>query len=73
MTSTHGGKVGVKKKTQRPPDVDKIDLIKGIADYLETCGYDNVHIINESKLIGFDLGFDSYEVDLKRKRKPKAK
>ena len=58
-----------KKRPPRPLDVDKADLIKGIADYLETAGYDNVHIINVSKLIGFDLGEDSYEVDLKRKNK----
>ena len=61
-----------KKRPPRPLDVDKADLIKGIADYLETAGYDNVHIINVSKLIGFDLGEDSYEVDLKRKNKKLA-
>lgn len=69
MCSTGVIAKSTKKRPPRPLDVDKADLIKGIADYLETAGYDNVHIINVSKLIGFDLGEDSYEVDLKRKNK----
>lgn len=71
MTSVHGGKVGVKKKVNRPPDVDKIDLIKSIADWLETEGYDNINIINPSKLLEFDLGEDTYKLNLSRNRKKK--
>ena len=46
-------------------------LIKTIADVLETVA-DKVDITNIQKTISLTIGDDTFEIDLKRKRKPKA-
>lgn len=69
MCSVSGGKVGVKKTVERPLDVDKIDLINSIAEWLESEGYDNVDIMNPTKIVEFDLGEDRYAIDLIRRTK----
>lgn len=58
-------------KRERKADTTKEGVIQAIYDFLNENGYENCEILNKSKLIGFKIGEDSYELDLKRKRKPK--
>ena len=59
------------EKRERKADTTKEGVIEQIANFLQENGYENVEITNKSKLIAFKIGEDSYELDLKRKRKPK--
>lgn len=59
-----------RKTAERKPDEVKEDLIKNLAEYLENVA-DNVVIVNKSKIIQFNLGEDTYKIDLIRTRKPK--
>ena len=58
-------------KRERKADTTKEGVIEQIANFLQENGYESVEITNKSKLIAFKIGEDSYELDLKRKRKPK--
>lgn len=58
-------------KREKKADVTKEGVIQALYDFLSENGYENVEILNKSKLIGFKIGEDIYELDLKRKRKPK--
>jgi hypothetical protein len=63
-----------KKKTQKErvkkEDATKEMVIAEIAQLLPKFA-ENVQILNAGKLISFTIGADSFEIDLKRKRKPK--
>lgn len=61
-----------RKKQERPKDTIKIGIIAELAKYLKG-RYSDVAITNESKLITFTYEGDTYEIDLKRKRKEKGK
>ena len=58
-------------KRERKTDTTKEGVIEQISQFLIENGYENVEITNKSKLIAFKIGEDNYELDLKRKRKPK--
>lgn len=58
-------------KRERKADTTKEGVIQAIYDFLSENGYENCEILNKSKLIAFKIGEDNYELDLKRKRKPK--
>ena len=58
-------------KRERKADTTKEGVIEQIAQFLTENGYANVEITNKSKLIGFSIGDDNYELNLIRKRKPK--
>ena len=58
-------------KREKKADVTKEGVIQSIFEFLSENGYESVEITNKSKLIAFKIGEDSYELDLKRKRKPK--
>ena len=64
----------VKKKTQKErvqkEDSTKEMIIAEIAEMLPKLA-ENVQILNKNKLISFQIGEDLFEIDLKRKRKPK--
>ena len=63
-----------KKKTQKErvqkEDATKEMVISEISAFLPKIA-ENVQILNKSKLISFKIGDDLFEIDLKRKRKPK--
>ena len=59
-----------KKRTVKTDDV-KQKLIKTIAESLEGVA-DKIDITNIQKTISLTIGDDTFEIDLKRKRKPKA-
>ena len=58
-------------KKEKKADVTKEGVIQALFDFLVSNGYENCEITNKSKLIAFDIGSDSYELNLIRKRKPK--
>lgn len=58
-------------KRERKADTTKEGVIEQIAQFLTENGYANVEITNKSKLIGFCIGDDNYELNLIRKRKKK--
>lgn len=58
-------------KREKKADVTKEGVIQALFDFLSKNGYEDTQILNKSKLIGFKIGEDTYELDLKRKRKPK--
>ena len=58
-------------KREKKADVTKEGVIQALYDFLSENGYEDAQILNKSKLIGFKIGEDTYELDLKRKRKPK--
>lgn len=61
-----------KKRTIKADDVKQM-LIKLIAETLENSSeVDEVNITNIQKTITLKIGDDDFEIDLKRKRKPKA-
>ena len=66
-TDAYGKK---KKRTVKTDDV-KQKLIKTIAESLEEVA-DKIDITNIQKTISLMIGDDTFEIDLKRKRKPKA-
>ena len=55
---------------ERKPDLEKEEIIKNIADFLENSA-ENVKITNISKIIEFDIGENHFKLDLIRQRKPK--
>ena len=59
-------------KRERKADTTKEGVIEQIAQFLTENGYANVEITNKSKLIGFSIGDDNYELNLIRKRKKKS-
>lgn len=59
------------EKRERKADTTKEGVIEQISQFLTENGYESVEILNKSKLISFKIGEDTYELDLKRKRKPK--
>ena len=61
-----------RKKPARKPDQTKRDLIKYIYDFL--CDNDiaeNIQIVNIERIISFNIGEDTYDLTLSKKRKPK--
>jgi hypothetical protein len=60
------------EKRERKADTTKEGVIEQISQFLTDNGYQSVEILNKSKLISFKIGEDTYEFDLKRKRKPKS-
>lgn len=58
-------------KREKKADTTKEGVIKAIYDFLVENGYEDCEILNTSKLISFKIAEDTYELDLKRKRKPK--
>ena len=58
-------------KREKKADVTKEGVIQALFDFLSKNGYEDTQILNKSKLISFKIGEDTYELDLKRKRKPK--
>jgi hypothetical protein len=58
-------------KVERPPDTAKESVIEQISTFLNEKGYENVEILNKSKLISFKIGADTYKLDLIRVRKTK--
>ena len=60
------------EKKERKADTTKEGVIEQIAQFLTENGYANVEITNKSKLIGFSIGDDNYELNLIRKRKKKS-
>ena len=62
-----------KKKTRVIKDDEvKQSVINALAETLENIA-DKVEITNKQKTILFSIGSDNFEIDLKRKRKPKEK
>lgn len=59
-------------KKEKKADIPKEEFIQKLADWLKEIGIENVEILNKSKLIGFSMGEDNFELDLKRKRKAKG-
>ncbi len=59
-------------KRERKPDEEKISIIKALADFLFTQGYEPT-ISNPSKIIEFNVGENSYKLDLIKKRTQKEK
>lgn len=66
----------VRKKTQkervRKENPTKEMVIAEIAKILPNFA-ENIQILNVSKLISFTIGEETYEIDLKQKRKPKTR
>lgn len=62
------------KRQTTKPNPTKEGIITMLENALLTCGLEvrNVQVVNKGKLIAFDLGENSFEIDLKQKRKPKA-
>ena len=56
---------------ERKADTTKEGVIQQIFEFLVANGYENVEILNKSKLIGFKIADDNYEFNLVRKRKKK--
>ena len=59
-------------KREKKADVTKEGVIQALFDFLSKNGYEDTQILNKSKLISFKIADDVYELDLKRKRKPKS-
>ncbi len=60
-------------KREKKADITKEGVIQALYDFLSQNNYEDTQILNKSKLISFKIGEDTYELDLKRKRKPKEK
>ena len=58
-------------KREKKADVTKEGVIQALFEFLSKNGQEDTQILNKSKLISFKIGEDTYELDLKRKRKPK--
>ena len=58
-------------KKERKADTTKEGVIQAVFDFLVENGYADCEILNKSKVISFKIADDTYELDLKRKRKPK--
>ena len=59
-------------KREKKADVTKEGVIQALFDFLSENGYEDTQILNKSKLIGFRIGEDDYELNLIRKRKKKT-
>ena len=59
-------------KREKKADVTKEGVIQALYDFLSENGYEDTQILNKSKLIGFRIGKDDYELTLIRKRKKKS-
>ena len=59
-------------KREKIADVTKEGVIQALYDFLSENGYEDTQILNKSKLIGFRIGEDDYELNLIRKRKKKT-
>ena len=59
-------------KREKKADVTKEGVIQALYDFLSENGYEDTQILNKSKLIGFRIGEDDYELNLIRKRKKKS-
>lgn len=59
-------------KREKKADVTKEGVIQALYDFLSENGYEDTQILNKSKLIGFRIGEDDYELNLIRKRKKKT-
>ena len=57
-------------KRERKPDEEKENLIKILADCLESHDFE-VKITNKSKIIEFNVGENHYKLDLIKQRPPK--
>lgn len=57
-------------KRERKPDEEKENLIKILADCLESYGF-KANITNKSKIIEFEIGENHYKLDLIKQRPPK--
>jgi hypothetical protein len=71
-TQTH--KITEPAKRERKPNLTKSGIITEIARFLtenSESGVENVEIINTEKLIQFRIGENTFEIDLKQKRKAK--
>lgn len=65
-----GAKKRGRTKGDRKEDPDKEFIIKELNEFL--CGIvENVQVLNVGKLISFSFNGENYELDLKKKRKPK--
>lgn len=52
---------------KKPKDDIKISIVSELAEYLKT-KYDNIEIVNESKLITFTVNNEQYKIDLTKTR-----
>lgn len=62
------------KPRERKKNATKGAIIAALAKFLtenEEILIENLEILNEEKLISFSIGENTYELDLKQKRKPK--
>lgn len=62
------------KPRERKKNATKGAIIAALAKFLtenEEIFVENLQILNEEKLISFSIGENTYELDLKQKRKPK--
>ena len=57
-------------KRERKPDEEKENLIKILADCLESHGFE-AKITNKSKIVEFNIGKNYYKLDLIKQRPPK--
>jgi len=57
-------------KRERKPDEEKENLIKILADCLESHGFET-KITNKSKIVEFNIGENHYKLDLIKQRPPK--
>lgn len=61
-------------KRTRKENTTKSGIISELAEFLskiDTLSCENVEILNKEKLISFKIGENTYELDLRQKRKPK--
>ena len=68
QNTSQRGKVRAENPTKR-------DLITKLFEFLTEnaeIGCENVEILNKEKLISFKIGENTFELDLKQKRKPKS-
>lgn len=77
ITATiHQAKAEYTPKTQKErvqkEDKTKENFITALAELLTSIGATDVQVLNKTKLIGFQLGTEKFELDFKRKRPPKA-
>lgn len=79
--SCHAASAGKRKAPARKPDYTKRTLISEIKNSLEGLALDagfgsvevsNISIPNIERVVRFELGDDTYELTLSKKRKPKA-
>ncbi len=57
-----------RQNTNRQPkeDIQKEGIIKDLETYLKNKGYQNITIVNKTKLITFEMGNNSFKLDLIR-------